>query len=96
MAKKAKSTRSQGKGGAPPAWASELGAAVRERRKALRLTQETLSQLAGCGVVFVYALERGTKAGLRLDKVLDVLAILGLQLTVEPGKARLRVHGSLR
>jgi y4mF family transcriptional regulator len=96
MAKKAKSTRSRGKVPAAPAWAAELGAAVRERRKALRLTQETLSQLAGCGVVFVYALERGTKSGLRLDKVLDVLSILGLQLTVESGKAKLRVHESLR
>jgi len=96
MAKKAKSTRTRGTARPSPTWVTELGQAVRARRKALRISQETLSQLAGCGVVFVYALERGTKTGLRLDKVLDVLSVLGLQLAVEPGKARLRIHEALR
>ncbi len=62
-----------------------LASAVRARRHELHLTQVQLSQLAGCGPVFVYALERG-KATLRLDKVLAVLQVLGLELTLGLGK----------
>jgi len=96
MAKKAKSTRSRGKRPSPaPAWTDALGSAVQKRRKALGLTQQALSQLAGCGVVFVYALENG-KPGVRLNKLLDVLSVLGLQLALEPGKSTLRVHEALQ
>ncbi len=64
---------------------SPLGAAVRARRKNLRLSQEQLGRLSGCGRIFIHALERGKKT-VRLDKVLDVLRTLGLQLAVEAGK----------
>lgn len=57
-----------------------LGEAVRSRRKALRLTQEDLADLAGCSPRFVRALEAG-KASVRLDKLAAVLAALGLELT---------------
>jgi len=67
------------------ATAQLLGATLRQRRKALNLTQETLGQLAGCGLAFIYEVEKG-KATVRLDKLLDVLAVLGLQLSVVPGK----------
>ena len=67
-----------------------LGRAIRARRKALRLTQIDLSKLAGCGPDFVYDVEAG-KTSLRLDKLLDVLGILGLELVVDQGKSGLRI-----
>ncbi len=60
-----------------------LAQRVRERRKSLRLTQDELADLAGCSARFVRALEGG-KAGVRLDKFLDVLNALGLELALEP------------
>lgn len=76
-------------------WPQELGSAVRAQRKRLGLTQLELSALAGCGPVFVYDVERG-KRGLRLDKLVELLAVLGLQFKLEPGKAGLRVGEELR
>lgn len=61
----------------PPA----IAALVRERRRVLRLTQEDLADLAGCSPRFVRALEAG-KASVRMDKLLDVLTVLGLELKV--------------
>lgn len=71
-----------------------LGRAVRARRKALKLTQIGLSQLAGCGPDFIYDVESG-KPSLRLDKLLDVLEVLGLELVLAPGKTALRVASEL-
>lgn len=68
--------------------------AVRARRKALRLTQIALSQLAGCGPDFVYDVEVG-KTTLRLDKLVDLLNVLGLELVLGEGKEGLRVMPSL-
>lgn len=59
----------------------ELAKQVRLRRKQLDLSQQHVAQLAGCGPVFVIDLERG-KPSLRLDKVLSVLKVLGLELAV--------------
>ena len=70
---------------------SALATAVRRRRKALRLTQEELARYAGCGLAFLYQLENA-KATVRLDKVLDVLEVLGLGLRVVEGRARLSVE----
>jgi HTH-type transcriptional regulator/antitoxin HipB len=64
--------------------ALELGIVVRKRRKALQITQQELARLAGCGLVFVYNLERG-KASLRFDKLLAVLGVLGLEVAVTAG-----------
>lgn len=72
-------------------WLRPLGEAVRARRTKLGLTQQEVSVLAGCGPVFIYDVESGRKATLRLDKLLDVLHVLGLQLALEPGQHRLRV-----
>lgn len=72
-------------------WEVLLGAAVRERRRLLKLTQIELAGLARCGPAFLYQLETG-KTSLRLDKVLDVLEVLGLQLAVENGKERLVIR----
>ncbi len=62
---------------------SELGRQIRERRKSLGLTQDALADLARCSPRFVRALETG-KPGVRLDKVLDVLDALGLELHLTP------------
>lgn len=64
---------------AEPPWAVQLGAGVRARRKALRLTQGQLAELSGCGPDFLYDLERG-KPTVRLDKLVPVLGALGLKL----------------
>jgi y4mF family transcriptional regulator len=60
---------------------TELGAKVEERRRALQLRQEELAELADVSVRFVRTLEHG-KSSVRLDKVLDVLDVLGLDLDV--------------
>lgn len=73
---------------------SQLGQAVRKKRKELELTQEELGKFAGCGVVFIYELETG-KATVRLDKLLAVLSVLGLQLHLEVGKQGLLVSKEL-
>ena len=67
-----------------------LARAIRARRKSLRLTQVDLSRLAGCGPAFVYDLETG-KPTLRLDKLLDVLSVLGLEVVIGQGNGVLTV-----
>ena len=59
----------------------ELGALVRERRKAEGLTQEDLATMAGVGRRFVSELEGG-KRSLRLDSVEAVLRVFGRGLGV--------------
>ena len=71
-----------------------LSSAVRARRKALRLTQIDLSRLAGCGPDFIYDLEVG-KTTLRLDKLLDVMKVLGLELVLRQGKDVLEVSSDI-
>lgn len=76
----------------PAAQATQrLGAAVRARRRALRLKQAELASLAGVGLAFLYELEHG-KSTLRIDKVLAVLTVLGLELHVRAGKQQLSVE----
>ena len=57
--------------------------AVVERRRALRLRQEDLADLAEVSHRFVQTLEAG-KPTVRLDKVVAVLEALGLELAVVP------------
>ena len=78
----------------PPDPAAQLGAALRARRKSLGLTQRELARLAGCGLAFLYELESG-KATVRLDKVLAVLDVLGLELSLVEGKNALSVDANL-
>ncbi len=64
-----------------------LASTVRNRRKALGLRQAELADLAGCSQRFIHTVENG-KTSLRLDKLRDVLTVLGLDLAVvarEPG-----------
>jgi HTH-type transcriptional regulator/antitoxin HipB len=60
---------------------SELGQAIRLRRKAIGLTQTAVAQVAGVGNRFVSELERG-KATAEFGKVLRVVSVLGLDLHV--------------
>jgi y4mF family transcriptional regulator len=62
---------------------AELGEAVLVARKAAGLTQAALAQRAGVGDKFLYNLERG-KGTLRVDKVMAVLAALGLMPLIVP------------
>lgn len=52
---------------------------VRNRRKALGLTQPELAEKAGTGLRFVRDLEQGKKT-LRMDKVNQVLSLFGYEL----------------
>jgi HTH-type transcriptional regulator/antitoxin HipB len=74
--------------------AQRLGALVRARRRALRLNQAALCDLAGVGLAFLYELEHG-KDTVRLDKVLAVLGVLGLELHVREGKQTLSAAPAL-
>ena len=65
-----------------PSPAHPIGRFVRERRKARRLTQRELAELAGVGLRFVSELERG-KATVRLDGVEAVLRVFGKRLGLE-------------
>jgi HTH-type transcriptional regulator/antitoxin HipB len=75
-------------------WPLKLAKLTRTRRRQLGLTQLELAELAGCGPAFLYALEKG-KPTLRLDKVLDVLSVLGLRIRLEAGKGALTVDEAL-
>lgn len=59
----------------------ELAGAVFAAREELGLRQEELADLAGCSVAFVRDLEQG-KQTLRLEKVADVLNVVGLRLQI--------------
>lgn len=71
-----------------------LGAALRRRRKALGLNQAELAALAGVGLAFLYELEHG-KATVRIDKLLAVLGVLGVELELREGKDVLRIAPAL-
>ena len=66
----------------------ELGALVREQRRALALKQLDVAGLGNTGNRFIVDLERG-KPTVQLQKVLDVLDLLGLEVVVR-GKAGAR------
>jgi y4mF family transcriptional regulator len=59
----------------------QIGGFVRARRKAARLTQRELAELAGVGNRVVWELERG-KSTMRMDVVNAVLEIFGRRLGV--------------
>lgn len=60
---------------------STFSAFLKERRKAVGLTQEELAFKAGVGLRFVRDLEQGKKT-LRLDKVNQVLWLFGKEVGV--------------
>ena len=70
---------------------SPVAAFVRARRKANRLSQRELAELAGVGVRFLSELERG-KPTLRMDAVNSVLAVFGKQLGVTDAPRTIDEH----
>lgn len=66
---------------------ADIGATVREARRAAGLRQDELAASAGVGVRFVVELERG-KPTVQLDKILQVLTALGLRVAVLPAHDR--------
>jgi y4mF family transcriptional regulator len=60
---------------------SNFSTFLKERRKAVGLTQEELAFKAGVGLRFLRDLEQGKKT-LRLDKVNQVLVLFGKQVGV--------------
>lgn len=72
-----------------------LGAAVREARRALGVTQDQLALTSGTNRRFIVELEQG-KPTAQIGKVLQVLKTLGcsLDLTMPPAlKEKNRAHG---
>ena len=57
----------------------DIGSLVKQRRKALGLTQATLAEQAGVGRRFLIELEDG-KPTTQVGKTLRVLAMLGISL----------------
>jgi HTH-type transcriptional regulator / antitoxin HipB len=66
---------------------AELGALVRAQRKRLALKQLDIAGLANTGNRFVVELENG-KPTVQLQKVLDVMDLLGLEVVVRPKTPR--------
>jgi y4mF family transcriptional regulator len=64
----------------------EIGAIIRETRKAQGLRQDQLAAAAGVGLRFLVELEAG-KPTAHLGKALQVLAALGCRVVVEPPPA---------
>ncbi|AUA56294.1 transcriptional regulator, y4mF family [Achromobacter spanius] len=68
--------------------AADLGELVKAVRRDQGLLQADLAGLSGSGNRFVGDLERG-KPTLQLQKVLDMLDLLGLEVQVVPKRPRL-------
>lgn len=66
---------------------ADLALAVRSRREDLGLRQAELADLAGVAARTVHAIE-SAKPSVQLDKLLDVLAALGLHLELARGPRR--------
>ena len=67
---------------------ADLGAVIRKRRKQLALTQLDLAGLANSGNRFIVEVENG-KPSVQLQKVLDLIELLGLELVVRAKTTRL-------
>ena len=65
----------------------ELGAIIREQRKRLTLKQLDLAGLGNTGNRFIVDLENG-KPTVQLQKVLDLMDLLGLEVVVRTKASR--------
>ena len=63
--------------------AQQIGALIRNTRKAQGLTQQELAMTSGTGLRFIIELEQG-KPNCQFAKVLNVLHTLGIQLDLKP------------
>jgi HTH-type transcriptional regulator/antitoxin HipB len=59
----------------------QLGAAIRARRKQLKVTQKDLAMTCGAGLRFISDLEKG-KPTCQIGKVLQVVQALGLEIRI--------------
>jgi y4mF family transcriptional regulator len=66
---------------------AELAYVVRARREDLGLRQVELAELAECSTRFVSSVERA-KETVQMDKLLDLLQVLGLELVLRVGPGR--------
>ena len=66
----------------------DLGLAIHDRRRKLKLSQTELARKAGVGRQWVVAIEHG-KSRAELGLVLRTLSALDLPLTIDPGDRRL-------
>ena len=66
----------------------DLGLAIRDRRRKLKLNQTELARKAGVGRQWVVAIEHG-KSRAELGLVLRTLAALDLPLTIDPDHRQL-------
>lgn len=64
-----------------------LGAAIKQKRKELKLTQEALSAKSGLGLRLIREIEQG-KTSMRMDKVNQLLALFGMELVPAPKQRR--------
>ena len=62
---------------------ARLGRALAERRISLRLTQQTVADLAGVSRSTVQSLERGSGA-IKLASVVEIADVLGLRVDLGP------------
>ena len=58
-----------------------IGNTIRERRKKLGVSQQTLSELAGVGINTLLAIERG-EGNPQLSTLMAILDTLGLQIDI--------------
>ena len=65
----------------------DLGLAIRDRRRSLKLSQTQLACKAGVGRQWVVAIEHG-KSRAEFGLVLRTLSALDLPLTIDPGDRR--------
>lgn len=63
----------------------DIGDAIKERRKALKITQPHLSALAGISVNSLYKLERGT-GNPTLELIEKIADVLGMEIKLEVKK----------
>lgn len=66
----------------------DIGTAIKKRRKALRITQPHLADLAGISVNSLYKIERG-EANPTLELVGKIADVLGLEIKLETKKITL-------
>jgi y4mF family transcriptional regulator len=66
----------------------DVGVAMKKRRKALKITQPHLAELAGISVNSLYKIERG-EANPTLDLVEKIMDVLGLEIKLEVKKLTL-------
>ncbi len=69
-------------------WIKDIGLLIKNRRKALKITQPYLAELAKISVNTLYKIERGD-ANPTLDIIERIAEVLGLQIKLEKKETNL-------